>query len=67
MDQVVSKQARGFARLSADRRREISRQGGLSVPGEKRAFSRDRDLAIAAGRKGGEANSNIPMSARKRH
>ena len=67
MDQVETKQIRGFARLSADRRREISSQGGSSVPSEKRAFSRDRDLASAAGRKGGEANSNIPMSARKRH
>ena len=40
----------------AERRREIARKGGASVPGEKRSFAKDRDLAASAGRKGGEAS-----------
>jgi len=44
---------RGFASLSAERRSEISRMGGLSVPKEKRSFSQDRELASKAGSKGG--------------
>jgi general stress protein YciG len=47
---------RGFAALDKDRQREIARKGGASVPDEKRSFSQDRDLAAAAGRKGGEAS-----------
>lgn len=44
---------RGFAAMSPERRKEISRKGGASVPAEKRSFSRYRDLATDAGRKGG--------------
>jgi len=47
---------RGFAAMDKDRQREIARKGGASVPDEKRSFSQDRDLAAAAGRKGGEAS-----------
>ena len=47
---------RGFAAMDVERRREIARKGGASVPDEKRSFSQDRDLAAAAGRKGGEAS-----------
>ena len=47
---------RGFAAMNPDRRREIARKGGASVPSEKRSFARDRDLAASAGRKGGEAS-----------
>ena len=46
---------RGFAAMSAERRREIARMGGASVPSEKRSFARDRNLATQAGRKGGES------------
>jgi general stress protein YciG len=42
--------------MDKDRQREIARKGGASVPDEKRSFSQDRDLAAAAGRKGGEAS-----------
>ena len=41
--------------MSAERRREIARMGGASVPSEKRSFARDRNLATQAGRKGGES------------
>lgn len=50
------KARRGFAAMSKDRRVEIARKGGASVPDDKRSFSQDRDLAAAAGRKGGEAS-----------
>lgn len=44
---------RGFAAMSLEKRREIASRGGKAIPPEKRSFSRDRDLAAAAGRKGG--------------
>jgi general stress protein YciG len=44
---------RGFAAMDPERRREIARKGGVSVPSEKRSFSKDRILAAAAGAKGG--------------
>jgi general stress protein YciG len=44
---------RGFAAMDPDRRREIARKGGKSVPDEKRSFTQDRTLAAEAGRKGG--------------
>lgn len=47
---------RGFAAMNPERRREIARKGGASVPSEKRSFAKDRDLAASAGRKGGEAS-----------
>ncbi|MBN8553502.1 MAG: general stress protein [Caulobacterales bacterium] len=47
---------RGFASMDPARQREIARKGGASVPSEKRSFSQDRDLAAAAGRKGGESS-----------
>ena len=52
-DDLPPKAKRGFATMSAERRREISAKGGASVPAEKRAFSQNRDLAAAAGRTGG--------------
>ncbi|MCX8504804.1 MAG: general stress protein [Beijerinckiaceae bacterium] len=45
---------RGFAAMDPERRREIARKGGGSVPKEKRSFSRNPDLAAEAGRKGGQ-------------
>jgi general stress protein YciG len=50
------KARRGFAAMNPERRREIARKGGASVPSEKRSFAKDRDLAANAGRKGGEAS-----------
>ena len=44
---------RGCAAMDAERRREIARKGGRSVPDEKRSFAQDRSLAAEAGRKGG--------------
>ena len=52
---------RGFAAMDQERQREIAREGGRSVPDEKRSFSRDRELAAEAGRKGGE---NVPPQER---
>ncbi|MCP1539987.1 general stress protein [Methylorubrum extorquens] len=44
---------RGFASLSPERRKEIASKGGRSIPAESRAFSKNPELARAAGRKGG--------------
>lgn len=46
---------RGFAAMDQGRQRDIASRGGASVPTEKRSFSRDRELAVRAGRKGGLA------------
>lgn len=47
---------RGFASMDISRQREIASKGGRSVPADKRSFSQDRELASAAGRKGGQAS-----------
>ena len=39
--------------MTPEKRREVSRLGGKAIPSEKRSFSRDRELAREAGRKGG--------------
>jgi general stress protein YciG len=54
MDNHKGKQ--GFASMLPERQREIAATGGRSVPAEKRGFSRDPELAAAAGRKGGMAS-----------
>lgn len=46
---------RGFAAMDPEKRREIARKGGASTPPEKRSFSKSRDLASSAGKKGGSA------------
>lgn len=47
---------RGFAAMSAEKRREIAQKGGAAVPGHKRSFAKDRALAADAGSKGGAAS-----------
>lgn len=44
---------RGFAAMDKDRQREIARKGGAATPDASRSFSRNHDLAVEAGRKGG--------------
>ena len=56
------KAKRGFAAMSAERRREIAARGGASVPAEKRSFSQNRDLAASAGRTGGSVSRTPPKS-----
>jgi general stress protein YciG len=46
---------RGFAAMDRGRQRVIASKGGSSVPVDKRSFSRDHELAVRAGRKGGLA------------
>ena len=58
---------RGFAAMDVERRREIARKGGASVPDEKRSFSQDRDLAASAGRKGCEASHGGGRSGASRN
>ena len=51
----TAKAKRGFASMSPEKRREIARMGGKSVPAEKRSFSQNSNLAMSAGRKGGQS------------
>ena len=60
----IEKSKRGLACLSPERRSEIARMGGKSVPPEKRAFSRNAALAAEAGRIGGSA---VPPENRMFH
>lgn len=62
MPHTPTKARRGFAAMSPEKRREIARKGGASIPADKRAFSQNRDLAATAGRKGG-AVSRRPSKA----
>ena len=55
-DQRGRPSRRGFAAMDPERRREIARRGGASVPSEKRSFAQDRGLAASAGRKGGSVS-----------
>ena len=55
-DEATTASRRGFAAMDPERRREIAKRGGASVPGEKRSFAQNRDLAANAGRKGGAAS-----------
>lgn len=48
-----NKHKRGFASLSVEKRKAIASMGGKGVPSDKRSFSKDRELASNAGRKGG--------------
>ncbi|MDB5224667.1 MAG: stress-induced protein [Candidatus Adlerbacteria bacterium] len=52
---------RGFASMTPERRIEISRMGGKSVPPDKRSFSLDKNLAARAGYLGGK---NVPAEKR---
>lgn len=53
---MTTKSNRGFAAMSPERRREIARKGGAAVAPENRSFSKSRDLAATAGKKGSEAS-----------
>lgn len=48
-----TKQRKGFAVLSLEERRRIASMGGKAVKPENRAYSKNRELAVEAGRKGG--------------
>jgi general stress protein YciG len=50
-----TKQRKGFAVLPLEERRRIARLGGQAVRPENRAYSKNRELAVEAGRKGGLA------------
>jgi general stress protein YciG len=56
---------RGFAAMSPDRRREIARLGGRSIPAEKRYYARNREAAAKAGQKGGKAIPKVNDNDRK--
>jgi general stress protein YciG len=56
------KAKRGFAAMDPERRREIARKGGASVPADKRSYSKDRELAAKAGAMGGKAYRTTPQN-----
>lgn len=45
--------------MSPEKRTAIARMGGGSVPAHKRSFSKSKDLAISAGRKGGQKSKSV--------
>ena len=52
------KSRRGFAAMDPAKRSAIARLGGAAVPAEKRAFTKDRALAVASGRRGGQTKKS---------
>lgn len=49
--------------MDPEKQREIARKGGKSVNPENRSFSKNRKLAVDAGRIGGRAGSNVKKGA----
>jgi hypothetical protein len=45
---------RGFGSMDERKHQDAASKGGQSVPADERSFSKDRQLASEAGRKGGE-------------
>jgi general stress protein YciG len=66
-DGEPKKSTRGFASMSEEKRREIARKGGRSVPAEKRSFSQDPALASKAGKKGGRSVNPSKRSFSRDH
>ena len=56
IDPRTGKQRRGFASMAPAKRVAIAKKGGASVNPANRSFSKDRQLAADAGRKGGQAS-----------
>lgn len=56
MSEPSTKSRRGFAAMDPEKRRAIARKGGASVPSEKRSFTKNRELAVTAGSKGGSSS-----------
>ncbi len=52
----MKKPTRGFASVDPVRLKAIATLGGAAVPADKRSFSQNRELAAAAGRKGGQSS-----------
>ena len=57
---------RGFARMTPERRREVSAMGGRSLRTGQRGFARNPELARAAGIKGGKNVAPVSGVAEKR-
>lgn len=55
-EETKPKSRRGFAAMTPEKRREIARKGGASVPASKRSFYKNRDLAAQAGADGGRSS-----------
>lgn len=62
-ERTQSSGKQGFASMDPARVREIAALGGNSVPAAKRPFARDRQLAVEAGRKGGQRSHGARRGA----
>jgi uncharacterized protein len=60
MSSSSSNKARGFAALDPERRRDISRKGGIAAHRKGTAHQWDQTAAREAGRKGGLASRGKP-------
>jgi general stress protein YciG len=61
-----TKKKRGFAAMDPEKRKELARKGGQSVPKEKRYFSTNKDAAASNGARGGRrAQTERRIRARK--
>lgn len=54
-DPIKPKRKMGFSAMDPEAQRALARKGGASIKPENRAFSRNRELAKAAGKLGGLA------------
>lgn len=59
-----TKSKRGFASMSPERQREIASQGGRAAHQQGVAHEWDRQQAMAAGKKGGQASGRKRSSLR---
>lgn len=57
----MSTSKKGFASMDPEKRRAIAAMGGRATKPENRSFSKNRELAAEAGRKGGKA---VPAASR---
>jgi general stress protein YciG len=58
---------KGFAAMTPERRKEIAAKGRAAVKPENRSFSKNRELAREAGRKGGRATGKMLPEADNSH
>lgn len=55
----TTKSKKGFASMCPEKQKEIASLGGKAVKSENRSFSRNKDLAREAGRKGGLRSAGL--------
>lgn len=56
-EEITQKKNRGFRVMSAEKQREIASKGGKAAHAQGKAYKWTKELAVEAGRKGGQANA----------